>query len=164
MKKVLVLGAGLVTRPLVRYLLDNGFYVTVASRTVSKAEKVQADIRKRFPALESRVGEELFAEQMSDGQRIVSRIIWLFAAHYLERPDACIPIIIAALEGVQGDRLSGINLFVELVVTDLAGEPGIFRDKILPPRKIPHLGNIGQLTPLIFGFQTFPVGAHLPRS
>ena len=40
MKKVLVLGAGLVTRPLVRYLLDNGFYVTVASRTVSKAEKL----------------------------------------------------------------------------------------------------------------------------
>ena len=37
-KKVLVLGAGLVSRPLVRYLLDRGFHVTVASRTVSKAE------------------------------------------------------------------------------------------------------------------------------
>jgi len=38
MKKVLVLGAGLVSRPLVRYLLDQpDFYVTVASRTVSKA-------------------------------------------------------------------------------------------------------------------------------
>lgn len=38
MKKVLVLGAGLVSRPLVRYLLDqDGFQVTVASRTVSKA-------------------------------------------------------------------------------------------------------------------------------
>jgi saccharopine dehydrogenase (NADP+, L-glutamate forming) len=39
MKKVLVLGAGLVCRPLVRYLLDQpDFHVTVASRTVSKAE------------------------------------------------------------------------------------------------------------------------------
>lgn len=39
MKKVLVLGAGLVTRPHVRYLLDvPDFEVTVASRTVSKAE------------------------------------------------------------------------------------------------------------------------------
>jgi saccharopine dehydrogenase (NADP+, L-glutamate forming) len=39
MKKVLVLGAGLVSRPLVRYLLDQpDFHVTVASRTVSKAE------------------------------------------------------------------------------------------------------------------------------
>jgi len=37
-KKVLVLGAGLVARPLVRYLLDNGFYLIVATRTVSKAE------------------------------------------------------------------------------------------------------------------------------
>ncbi|MFN2244996.1 MAG: saccharopine dehydrogenase NADP-binding domain-containing protein, partial [Anaerolineae bacterium] len=39
MKKVLVLGAGLVTRPHVRYLLDvPDFEVTVASRTVSKAK------------------------------------------------------------------------------------------------------------------------------
>jgi len=39
MKKVLVLGAGLVTRPLVRYLLDQpDFHVTVATRTVSKAD------------------------------------------------------------------------------------------------------------------------------
>ncbi len=36
--KVLVLGAGLVARPLVRYLLDHGFSVTVASRTESKAQ------------------------------------------------------------------------------------------------------------------------------
>ncbi|HEY76551.1 MAG TPA: saccharopine dehydrogenase [Thermoflexia bacterium] len=37
MSKVLVFGAGLVARPLVRYLLDKGFEVTVASRTVAKA-------------------------------------------------------------------------------------------------------------------------------
>ena len=43
MKKVLVLGAGLVSRPLVRYLLDQpDFQVTVASRTVSKAEALVA--------------------------------------------------------------------------------------------------------------------------
>ncbi|MBA3043791.1 saccharopine dehydrogenase [archaeon] len=38
MKKVLVLGAGLVAKPLVRYLLDSDYNVKVASRTVSKAE------------------------------------------------------------------------------------------------------------------------------
>ncbi len=37
-KKVLVLGAGLVSRPMVRYLLEKGFEVTVASRTLSRAE------------------------------------------------------------------------------------------------------------------------------
>ncbi len=39
MKRILVLGAGLVSRPLVKYLTDReGFEVTVATRTVSKAE------------------------------------------------------------------------------------------------------------------------------
>ena len=42
--KILVLGAGLVSRPLVRYLLDQpGFSVTMASRTVSKAERIIND-------------------------------------------------------------------------------------------------------------------------
>jgi len=40
MKNVLVLGAGMVSRPIVRYLLDQpNLHVTMASRTVSKAEK-----------------------------------------------------------------------------------------------------------------------------
>ncbi len=42
MKKVLVLGAGLVVRPLTQYLLDRGYAVTVATRTVSKAEHLVA--------------------------------------------------------------------------------------------------------------------------
>jgi saccharopine dehydrogenase (NADP+, L-glutamate forming)/spermidine synthase len=44
MKTVLVLGAGLVTGPLVRYLLDTpDIQVTVASRTLAKAENLVAD-------------------------------------------------------------------------------------------------------------------------
>jgi saccharopine dehydrogenase-like NADP-dependent oxidoreductase len=38
MKKVLCLGAGLVARPYIQYLSDNGFHVLVASRTKKKAE------------------------------------------------------------------------------------------------------------------------------
>jgi len=38
MKKVLILGAGMVVKPMVQYLLENGIQVTVASRTKSKAE------------------------------------------------------------------------------------------------------------------------------
>lgn len=37
MKKVLLLGAGLVSRPCVRYLLEKGFFVTVADQVESKA-------------------------------------------------------------------------------------------------------------------------------
>ena len=40
MKRVVVFGAGLVVRAHVRYLLDHGFDVTVASRTVGKAEAI----------------------------------------------------------------------------------------------------------------------------
>ena len=44
MKTVLVLGAGLVTRPLVQYLLDRpDTRVTVASRTLSKAKNLVGD-------------------------------------------------------------------------------------------------------------------------
>ncbi len=38
MSKVLILGAGLVVKPMVDYLLDNNFKVTIASRTKSKGE------------------------------------------------------------------------------------------------------------------------------
>jgi saccharopine dehydrogenase (NADP+, L-glutamate forming) len=38
MKKVLCLGAGLVARPYIHYLSENGYYLIVASRTISKAE------------------------------------------------------------------------------------------------------------------------------
>jgi len=38
MKKVLILGAGMVVNPIVSYLLKNNYMVTVASRTKSKAE------------------------------------------------------------------------------------------------------------------------------
>lgn len=40
MNKVVVFGAGMVAGAHVRYLLDHGFHVTVASRTVSKAEEL----------------------------------------------------------------------------------------------------------------------------
>lgn len=40
MKKVLILGAGLVVKPMVEYLLDEGFYVTIATRSREKADKL----------------------------------------------------------------------------------------------------------------------------
>ncbi len=42
MDRVVVFGAGLVVRAHVRYLLDHGFKVTLASRTVAKAEAILA--------------------------------------------------------------------------------------------------------------------------
>ena len=41
-KKILILGAGMVVRPIVSYLLEKNYHVTVASRTQSKAEAMTA--------------------------------------------------------------------------------------------------------------------------
>ena len=40
MKKVLILGAGMVVKPIVHYLLDTDYRVTLASRTKEKAEEI----------------------------------------------------------------------------------------------------------------------------
>jgi saccharopine dehydrogenase-like NADP-dependent oxidoreductase len=40
MKKVLILGAGMVVKPMVDYLLDHQIFVTIASRTKSKADEI----------------------------------------------------------------------------------------------------------------------------
>jgi len=40
MKKVLILGAGMVVKPIVQYLLEKGYHVTMATRTISKADKI----------------------------------------------------------------------------------------------------------------------------
>jgi saccharopine dehydrogenase-like NADP-dependent oxidoreductase len=42
MKKVLILGAGMVVKPIVTYLLEKNYAVTVATRTKSKADKMIA--------------------------------------------------------------------------------------------------------------------------
>lgn len=64
MKKVLVLGAGLVSRPLVRYLLDiPEFQITVASRTVSKADKL-IDGHPQGTAIELNVKNDSQLEQL----------------------------------------------------------------------------------------------------
>jgi saccharopine dehydrogenase-like NADP-dependent oxidoreductase len=64
MKRVLVLGAGLVSRPLVHYLTDQpDFEVTLASRTVSKAEALVAG-RERGKALALDVEDEAALERL----------------------------------------------------------------------------------------------------
>ena len=88
MKRVLILGAGLVTRPIVRYLLEEaGLNVKVASRTVSKAEKLIAGHPKGVaqalnvddgPALEGAV---------KDTDVVISLLPWI---HHLAVAKLCI--------------------------------------------------------------------------
>jgi len=47
-KKVTIFGAGLVVKPMVDYLAKKGYEVTIASRTLSKAEKLAEPHPKAF--------------------------------------------------------------------------------------------------------------------
>lgn len=77
--KVLVLGAGLISRPLVRYLLDHpSFSVTMASRTVSKAEKIIND-HPYGTAISLNVSEDALLEKLiSESDLTVSLLPYIY--------------------------------------------------------------------------------------
>jgi saccharopine dehydrogenase (NADP+, L-glutamate forming)/spermidine synthase len=79
MKKILILGAGLVARPLVRYLLDQpDFEVEVASRTVSKAVKL-IDNHPQGKASELNLkNEEGLKDEISKADLVISMVPYTF--------------------------------------------------------------------------------------
>ena len=63
-KNVLILGAGMVSRPMIRYLFENtDYHVTMASRTVSKAEKI-IDGNPKGTAISLNVKDETLLEKL----------------------------------------------------------------------------------------------------
>ncbi|MGQ9467185.1 MAG: saccharopine dehydrogenase C-terminal domain-containing protein [Anaerolineae bacterium] len=89
MPRILVLGAGLVTRPLVQYLLDRpDFQVTVASRTVEKARALIGD-RSHGQALAFDIERE--SERLDDlvaqADLVVSMLPYI---HHLQVAQACL--------------------------------------------------------------------------
>ena len=75
MKRVLVLGAGLVSRPLVHYLTDQpDLQVTLASRTVSKAEALIAG-RERGTAVALDVKDEAALEKLIAGHDLAVSLL-----------------------------------------------------------------------------------------
>ncbi|BBO70384.1 saccharopine dehydrogenase [Desulfosarcina alkanivorans] len=87
MKKILVLGAGLVCKPGVEYLLKVGFTVTVASRTVEKAEKIVHG-HENGMALHLLVEEKETLESLvRKNDIIVSLLPWI---HHLKVAQACL--------------------------------------------------------------------------
>ena len=79
MKKILVLGAGMVSKPLVRYLLDQpDYFVKMASRTVSKAEKIIGS-HKRGEAATLDVTDAITLERfVSESNVVVSLLPYVY--------------------------------------------------------------------------------------
>jgi saccharopine dehydrogenase-like NADP-dependent oxidoreductase len=87
MKKVLILGAGLVVKPIVTYLLDQGYQVTVATRTKSKAIAM-IDGHANGTALEWTVDDEAaLSEMVKNHDLTVSLLPW---AHHVMVANFCI--------------------------------------------------------------------------
>ena len=79
MKRVVVFGAGLVVRAHVRYLLDHGYQVTVASRTVSKAEEILDGHPNGTPmAYDITVEPDKLESIIADHDVAVSLLPWQF--------------------------------------------------------------------------------------
>ncbi len=89
MKTVLVLGAGLVTKPLVQYLLKHGFRVRVASRTVSKAETLISS-HPNGEAIQWTVDKKDELKKLTDEADLV--ISLLPAAYHTEVAELCIEL------------------------------------------------------------------------
>jgi saccharopine dehydrogenase (NADP+, L-glutamate forming) len=88
MKKILVLGAGLVSRPGVNYLLEqNNLAVTVASRTVSKAEKlVKGHENGRAVAIDVE-NEQALATLIQEHDIVISLLPWI---HHVKVANLCL--------------------------------------------------------------------------
>jgi len=88
MKKVLVLGAGLVSKPGVTYLLkQKDIFVTVASRTLSKAENLVKGFSNGRAIQLNVQDEENLAELIKNNDIIVSLLPWV---HHQKVANFCI--------------------------------------------------------------------------
>eukprot|EP01059_Diplonema_ambulator_P030293 TRINITY_DN512_c0_g1_i1.p1 TRINITY_DN512_c0_g1~~TRINITY_DN512_c0_g1_i1.p1 ORF type:complete len:446 (+),score=260.74 TRINITY_DN512_c0_g1_i1:50-1387(+) len=78
-QKVLVLGAGLVVKPLVDYLSKHGFEVTLGSRGLEKAEKVVAGTTAKAVKIDVEKEEDLpvLEEEIKKVDLVVSMLPWL---------------------------------------------------------------------------------------
>ena len=74
MKKVLILGSGLVAKPIIRYLLKKNFHVTVASNTPDRAtEMIDGD--PRGEVIDWDASEEMKLDSMMAGHDIVVSLL-----------------------------------------------------------------------------------------
>ena len=127
MKKVLVLGAGMVSKPLVRYLLDHNFFVTMASRTISKAEKI-IDNHSNGRALELNVKDQDYVENLiSESDLTVSLLPY---AYHVMVAKFCIKhkkhLVTTSYDSEEMKKLDGLAKEAGIILLNETGlDPGI---------------------------------------
>ncbi|HHJ53185.1 MAG TPA: saccharopine dehydrogenase, partial [Caldithrix abyssi] len=90
MKQVLVLGAGFVARPLVRYLLDQpDVKVKIATRTVQKAEKLLEGHPKGEAEALNVDNQEQLERNIKESDIVISLLPWI---HHLKVAKTCLKL------------------------------------------------------------------------
>ncbi|MBW2261945.1 MAG: saccharopine dehydrogenase NADP-binding domain-containing protein [Deltaproteobacteria bacterium] len=126
--RVLVLGAGLVAGPLVRYLLENaGLRVTVATRTVSKAETIIDGHEGGVPVALDVQNVEQLRSLVADADLVVSLLPY---AHHVQVAELCIdrriPMVTTSYVSPQMQALDSAARKAEILVLNETGvDPGI---------------------------------------
>jgi len=88
-KSILILGAGLVVRPMIEYFTDHGYNVTVASRTLSRAQELASSVTSGATAVQCDVsteeGKEKLEELIPNCDVVISMLPYLLHPYAAER-------------------------------------------------------------------------------
>lgn len=143
MQKVLILGAGMVVKPIVTYLLDKGYHVTVATRTKSKAESMIGDHKNGTAIAWTVEDEKTLGELVASHDLTVSLLPW---THHIMVAEHCIKhkknmvttsYVKPAMQALDGTaREAGI-----IILNELGLDPGI--DHMGAMRIIDHVHGKG---------------------
>jgi len=126
-KKILILGAGLVTRPAVEYLSKAGFAVTVASRTVAKAQTLVEGIGGGRALSFNVADDKLLDELVADTDLAMSL---LPATYHVNVARACLahrkPLVTASYVSAEMKALDAQATEAGvLLLNELGLDPGI---------------------------------------
>ncbi|MBM3434895.1 MAG: hypothetical protein FJY07_01620 [Bacteroidetes bacterium] len=143
MKKVLILGAGLVVKPIVQYLLQKGYFVSVATRTKSKADDMIGG-HKNGNAIAWTVEDEPALDKMiAEHDLTVSLLPWI---HHIMVAQKCVALkkdmvttsyVKPAMQALDGEaKKAGI-----IILNELGLDPGI--DHMSAMRIIDHVHEKG---------------------
>ncbi len=143
MKKVLILGAGMVVKPIVTYLMDKNYFVTVATRTKSKAEAMIGTHNNGAAVAWNVDDQHTLGEMIATHDLTVSLLPWI---HHINVAEHCIRLkknmvttsyvkpAMQALDSVAKE--AGI-----IILNELGLDPGI--DHMSAMRIIDHVHNRG---------------------
>lgn len=127
-KKVLVLGAGLVARPLVEYLLNQGgFYIRVASRTVEKAKDLIGTHKNGEAAGLDVTDNKALAREIPNADLVISMVPY---THHVAVANLCVeyrkPMVTTSYVSDAMKKLNdACNKAGILILNEIGLDPGI---------------------------------------